>query len=60
MKCYMNFFFLFAVLGLKPRTYTSKHSTNPLFMMGFFEIGSHDLFAQDWLQTMILLISSPE
>jgi hypothetical protein len=26
--------------------------------MGFFEIGSHELFAQDWLQTVILLISA--
>jgi hypothetical protein len=27
-------------------------------MAGFFEIGSHELFAQGWLRTMILLISA--
>jgi hypothetical protein len=26
--------------------------------MGFFEIGSCELFAQGWLQTMILLVSA--
>jgi hypothetical protein len=27
-------------------------------VMGYFEIGSHELFAWGWLQTMILLISA--
>jgi hypothetical protein len=27
-------------------------------VMGFFEIGSHKLFAQGWLQTVIFLISA--
>jgi hypothetical protein len=27
-------------------------------VMAFFKIGSHELFAQGWLQTMILLISA--
>jgi hypothetical protein len=35
-------------------------STNPFFVMGFFKIGSHELFARGWLRTVILLISPPE
>jgi hypothetical protein len=38
--------FFFAVLGLELRAYTLSHSTSPIFVMGFFEIGSHELFAQ--------------
>jgi hypothetical protein len=34
------------VLGLELRAYTLSHSTNLFFGMGFFEIGSHKLFAQ--------------
>jgi hypothetical protein len=34
-----------------------EHSTSPFFVMGFFEIGFHKLFAWGWLQTVILLIS---
>jgi hypothetical protein len=40
----MNFFFL-AVLGLELGADTLSHFTSPFFMMGFFEIGSHELFA---------------
>jgi hypothetical protein len=39
-------FFCFAVLGFELRTYTLGHSTSPIFVMGFFEIGSCKLFAQ--------------
>jgi hypothetical protein len=34
------------VLGLELKAYTSSHSTSPFFVMGFFKIGSHELFAQ--------------
>jgi hypothetical protein len=34
------------VLGFELRTYTLSHSTNPIFVMGFFEIGSHELFVE--------------
>jgi hypothetical protein len=39
----MNLFF--AVLGLELRVFTSSHSTSPISVKGFFEIGSHELFA---------------
>jgi hypothetical protein len=42
------------VLGIKLRPYT----LSPFIVMGFFEIGSRELFAWDWLQTVILLISA--
>jgi hypothetical protein len=35
-----------------------SHSASPFCVMGYFEIGSHELFAWGWLQTMILLISA--
>jgi hypothetical protein len=35
-----------------------SHSTSPVFVMGFFEIGSRDLFSLGWLQTPTLLISA--
>jgi hypothetical protein len=34
-----------------------SHSTS-CFMLGIFEIGSHKLFPQGWLWTMILLIAA--
>jgi hypothetical protein len=37
------------VLGLELRAYTLSHSTSPFFVMGFFEIGSHELFVRGWL-----------
>jgi hypothetical protein len=39
-------------------SYFLSYSTNPFFVIGVFEIGSGRLFAQGWLQTMILLISA--
>jgi hypothetical protein len=33
------------VLGFELRTYTSSHYTS-LFVMGFFEVGSHELLVQ--------------
>jgi hypothetical protein len=39
------FLFRFAVLGLELRAYTLSHST-ALDVLGVFEIGSHELFAQ--------------
>jgi hypothetical protein len=38
--------FFFAVLRLELRAYTLSHSTSPIFVKGFFEIGSHELFVQ--------------
>jgi hypothetical protein len=38
--------FFFAVLGLELRAYTFSHYTSPFFVMGVFEIVSHELFAQ--------------
>jgi hypothetical protein len=38
--------------------YHLSHSTTPFFMLGIFKIGSCKLFAQDWLQTVIFLISA--
>jgi hypothetical protein len=43
------FFFSLVVLGLELRAFTLSHSTSPIFVMGFFEIGSLELFAQGWL-----------
>jgi hypothetical protein len=40
----MLLFFL-VVLGLELRAYTLSHSTSPSFVMGFFEIGSHQVFS---------------
>jgi hypothetical protein len=34
-----------------------SQSTSPFFVMGFFEVGSHKLFALGWLWTSTLLIS---
>jgi hypothetical protein len=41
--CY--FILFFAVLGLELKVYTLSRSTSPFFVKGFFEIGSHELFA---------------
>jgi hypothetical protein len=38
----MNFFF--SVLQLELRAFTLSHSASPFFVMGIFEIGSHELF----------------
>jgi hypothetical protein len=35
------------VLGFELRAYTLSHSTSPFFVMGFFEIESHDLDPPD-------------
>jgi hypothetical protein len=35
-----------------------SHSPNPVFMLGFFKIGSHELFAETWFCTEILLMSA--
>jgi hypothetical protein len=53
-----SFLFFFLALRLERRAYTLRHSTSPIFVMGIFEIGSHELFAQGWLWTAILLISA--
>jgi hypothetical protein len=54
----ISFFPSFSVLGFELRAYTLSHSTSPFFVMGFFQIGSCELFAQGRLQTMILLNSA--
>jgi hypothetical protein len=37
--------YFFVVLGFELRAYTLSHSTSLFFVMGFFEIGFHKLFA---------------
>jgi hypothetical protein len=37
-------FFFFSVLGFEHRAFTLSHSASPFFVMGVFEIGSHELF----------------
>jgi hypothetical protein len=39
------YLFIFVVLEFELRVYTLSHPTSPLFMMDFFKIGSHNLFA---------------
>jgi hypothetical protein len=46
------------VLGFELWTYTLSHSTNPFFVMGFFEIGSQELLAQVALNYDLCLLSS--
>jgi hypothetical protein len=46
-KCYkLGLFFSFSVLRLELRTYTVSHSASPFIVMGFSDLGSHELFAQ--------------
>jgi hypothetical protein len=40
------FFFFFVVLELEFRAYTLSHSTSLFFVLGIFEIGSHELFSR--------------
>jgi hypothetical protein len=42
----MIILFYFVVLWLEFRASTLSHSTSPFFVLGFFEVGSHELFAQ--------------
>jgi hypothetical protein len=42
----LSFFFFFVVLGLELRAFTLSQSTSPIFVTGFIEIGSGELFAQ--------------
>jgi hypothetical protein len=42
----LHTFFFFCITGFELRAYTLSHSTSPFFVMGFFEVGSHNLFAQ--------------
>jgi hypothetical protein len=57
-----NFFFLFFFFFCGAEAWTEGLHLEPLhqpiFVMGFFEIGSHELFDQGWFQTTILLISA--
>jgi hypothetical protein len=39
------FFFFGVVLGLELKTFTLSHAASPFFVVGFFELGSHELFA---------------
>jgi hypothetical protein len=43
-----HYLFCFAVLGFELRAYILSYSTKsqPFFVMGFFKIESHELFAQ--------------
>jgi hypothetical protein len=45
------------VLGFELKAYTLNPFHQPIFMMVFFEIMSHKLFAWGWLRSMILQIS---
>jgi hypothetical protein len=49
IKLFLSFnflsFFFFVVRGFELRAHTLSHSANPFFVMGFFEIGSCELFA---------------
>jgi hypothetical protein len=40
--------FFFSVLGFEPRAFTSSFHQS-FFVKGFYEIGSHEPFAQGWL-----------
>jgi hypothetical protein len=57
-------YFSFPVLGFELRAYTLSHSTSLFFVMGFFEIGSQELFRVlrtiflGWFRTEIFLISA--
>jgi hypothetical protein len=43
---YLNYYYYyFVVLGFELRAFTLNHSTSPIFVMGFFEIRSHEPFA---------------
>jgi hypothetical protein len=55
---WIGFSFFFVVLEFELRAYTLSRSTSLVFVMGFFKIGSFELFAWGWLQTMTLLISA--
>jgi hypothetical protein len=46
IRVYVFVCLFFVVLGFELRAYTLNHSTTPFFIMGFFEIGSHELFAR--------------
>jgi hypothetical protein len=50
--------FFFVVLRFELRTFTLSHSTSLIFVMGFFQVGSWELFALGWPRTAILLISA--
>jgi hypothetical protein len=44
--CYIFIYLFSAVLGFELRAFTLSHSTSPVFVKGFLEIGSHNLFAR--------------
>jgi hypothetical protein len=52
------FFFFFCSTCVWTQGLHLEPFHQPFFMKGFFEIGSHELFASGWLQTPILLISA--
>jgi hypothetical protein len=59
MAQYSNLFLFFVVLEFELRACTLNHSTSPIFVMGFFDIGSQTIsLSMGWLQTGILLISA--
>jgi hypothetical protein len=45
MKDRKFLFLFFVVLGLELKAYTSSHSISSFFVLGFFKIASHELFA---------------
>jgi hypothetical protein len=44
---YISLSLFFVVMGFEFKAYTLSHSTSSFFVMGFFGIGSLELFAQD-------------
>jgi hypothetical protein len=52
------YLFIFVVLGLELRVFTLSHSTIPIFVRVFFEIGPLGTVCLGWLRTVILLISA--
>jgi hypothetical protein len=51
------FVLFFAVLEFGLRTYTVSHSTSHIFVIVFFKIGSHKLFAQASFELFLLSAS---
>jgi hypothetical protein len=52
------YFFIFCSTGIWTQGLHLEPPHQPFFVMGFFEIGSCELFAWGWLWTVILLISA--
>jgi hypothetical protein len=56
----LAFFFFFPVLELELRAFTLSHSTSPIFVKSFFEIGSRELFAWPGFELLSSRFLPPE